>query len=154
MFGEWTFGAGKGLVPAGRGAADTHKVRAFDTLLQSVVSYMENLNTNQAYRALRAERAGSRARGRAATGIELARHLEHYAGDSEYIPKLRQVIRANALTAYDDVSLSPPVLWRVARPVPRPLPDILVAASPSDVGIGQAFRSFLKGLTGEADRGE
>ena len=81
--------------------------------------------------------------GRPATGIKLTRHLEHYARDNRYISKLRRVIRANALTAYDDADLSPPVLRRVARP----LPDILVAAGPSDPGVGRAFMSFLKNLT-------
>ncbi len=150
MFGEWTFGNRRGLVPDGRAAGETHKIRSFDTLLHSVRSYMDNLNTNQAYRQLRAERAKLRALGRSATGLELAGRLENYAGDHQYIPKLRRVMQVNAFTAYDQADLSPPVLKSAAYPVPRPTGKIQLASGPSG-GIGLTIQSFLRGLTGKGD---
>ncbi len=150
LFGEWTFGDRRGIVPAGRGAGETHKIRSFDTLMQSVMSYMDNLNSNQAYRELRAERARLRALGQRANGLDLAQHLEHYAGDGAYIPKLRRIIRANAFTAYDDAVLASAPIGRIAQPLPKPFGGIQLAG-------GQGFdpaaglSRWVKRLVGEAD---
>ena len=151
LFGEWTFGDRRGLVPDGRAAGETHKIRSFDTLMQSVVSYMDNLNTNQAYRTLRAKRAQARAIGHRATGYDLAQYLEHYAGDSAYISKLQRIIRVNALTAYDDAALSPASIGPIAQPLPKPSETIQVASGGGSV-LDFGFGNLLRGFFNDADR--
>ncbi len=148
LFGEWTFGRRRGLLPEGRALGETHKIRSFDTPLHSVMAYMDNLNSNQAYRDLRAARAKSKALGQPANGLDLTRHLDHYAGDTKYPAKLRQIIRANRLTAYDDAQLTPALLQRLPTPVAPPLPDIQVAAGPSAANIGRELRNFWRRVVG------
>jgi len=106
IFGEWTFIPGTGLVPRDRPEGAKYEVRKFDTLYQSLNSYMRNLNTHRAYRPLRSIRAGMRENGRTPSGVALARGLEKYSSRSEaYVNDIQQMIRQNDLTKLSRVYL-------------------------------------------------
>lgn len=120
LFGEWTFGERRGIVPASRGPQKDHKVRSFDSLLHSVLAYMDNLNSHPAYRDMRAKRASSRAYGNTINSQELALHLNAYGGDAAYITKVNQVIRSNRLRAFDDANLQSMPIFGLPSPKERP----------------------------------
>ncbi len=108
LFGEWTFVPGAGLVPKNRGEGETHEVRRFATVYDSLLSYMMNINTNQAYRPFRRQRAELRRAGRPLTGMDLARGLELYSiRGQEYVEELRSLIRGNKLSLLSGAKLKP-----------------------------------------------
>lgn len=111
MFGQWTFSSKKGLVPTDREEGKTHKVRAFDSLIDSVRAYALNLNSNRAYRELRRERAQLRRNGNAIDGRILAGTLKRYSQRGEaYIVGLRGLIDSNGLSSLDDARLVGPTI--------------------------------------------
>lgn len=111
IFGQWTTAGGRGLVPEGREAGMTHKVRAFDRLSDSVEAYLLNLNTHRAYRHLRAERAEIRLEGAKPDGLSLADSLQSYSQKGEeYVDLLRSIIRVNRLMPFDEAILSDQVI--------------------------------------------
>lgn len=106
IFGEWTFIPGTGLVPKDRPEGAKYEVRKFDTLYQSLNSYIRNLNTHQAYRPLRSIRAKMRENDRTPDGVALARGLEKYSSRSgAYVNDIQQMIRQNNLTKLSRVYL-------------------------------------------------
>lgn len=88
LFGEWTWGD-KGLVPKNRETGKTHKIRIFDTLQESVDSYVLNLNRHFAYEEFRTWRQGVLEKNEKLDGKEAAVHLEKY---SEIKGKYTQLI--------------------------------------------------------------
>ncbi|MEG3617033.1 glucosaminidase domain-containing protein [Magnetovibrio sp. PR-2] len=108
MFGEWTFKSDhKGIVPNGRENGKTHRVRAFDTLQDSVRSYVANLNKHRAYKEFRAERTHMRAQGRVVDGMELAGTLHRYSErGAAYVAELRAIISTNDLDLLDNAQLT------------------------------------------------
>lgn len=111
MFGQWTTADGRGLVPAAREEGQTHMVRSFDRLSDSVKAYILNLNTHRAYRGLRELRQEARSKGEQPSGLALAEGLEPYSekGD-EYVELLRSMIRVNRLEPLDSAVLSDKVI--------------------------------------------
>lgn len=106
LFGEWTFTPGTGLVPKERPDGATYEVRRFGTLYDSVRSYMRNLNTHQAYLALRKQRQHLRDAGQPLRGADLARGLVQYSTRGEaYVEDVRAIIRRNHLSLLADISL-------------------------------------------------
>ena len=108
LFGEWTWGdANKGIVPESRDEGKTHKIRAFDSPLDSVASYLHNLNTHKAYRELRSMRAAARREGVPLQGMELTKGLARYSEKGlEYVDLLQLVIRSNDLARFDKARLA------------------------------------------------
>ena len=49
LFGQWSWNKGSGIVPIERDVAETYEIKAFESLSDSVASYMKNLNTNKNY---------------------------------------------------------------------------------------------------------
>lgn len=97
LFGQWCFEEGCGLVPEGRPEGASYEVRSFDSINESVRSYLRNINTHIAYRDLRVKRAKARRNeGRLASGVDLAGGLGSYSerGD-DYIDEIRATIRIN-----------------------------------------------------------
>ncbi len=79
LFGQWSWG-GKGIKPQQqREGMGDYRIAAFETPLQSVMAYMRNLNTHDAYAGLRARRAELRAKGERMSGWELAKTLDKYS---------------------------------------------------------------------------
>jgi len=102
LFGQWCFTIGCGIVPLRRPEDATYEVQAFDTIAESVRTYMQNLNSHPAYAPLRRIRAQAREAGREPTGLELAAGLVNYAAiGEEYVHHIRGVIRRNDLDPLD-----------------------------------------------------
>lgn len=107
LFGVWTWN-GPGMVPYNREAGKDHKVAMYDSILESVRSYLLMLNRLPAYRALRDIRRHSM------DPLALSQGLRYYSEKrEEYIFDLRQMIQSNQLQRYDRLSLAP-------GPWPRP----------------------------------
>ncbi|MFD2632867.1 glucosaminidase domain-containing protein [Idiomarina piscisalsi] len=96
LFGQWCYVKGCGLVPTGRGEDGRHEVAKFDSVNESVKSYMRNINTHGAYLDLRLLREQKRLDNEDITANDLIVGLESYSerGD-EYIEELRAMIRIN-----------------------------------------------------------
>lgn len=106
LFGQWTF-AEHGMVPEQqRAEKGDHRVAAFRTPLNSVRSYLRNLNTHRAYTDFRKQRAAARAEGQPLSGKALAASLSRYSErGAAYIKEIRQIIAANRLSTLDRSSL-------------------------------------------------
>lgn len=98
LFGQWCFEAGCGLVPRDRPPGGRHEVASFDTVRDSVASYVRNLNTHPSYQPLRALRAELRAQEAPLSGVSLAKGLVSYSerGDA-YVREVQEMILQNAL---------------------------------------------------------
>ena len=106
LFGEWTFTPGTGLIPKDRPDGATYEVRRFDSIFESLQSYMTNINTHWAYRNLREKRAQLREAGTSPKGVDLATGLERYSerGDA-YIEDIKTMIRLNRLSRFSTATL-------------------------------------------------
>jgi Bax protein len=105
LFGQWCFTAGCGIVPRRRPEQATYEVQAFDTIAESVRTYLANLNSHPAYSPMRRIRAQARDAGRKPTGLELAAGLVNYAAIGEdYVHHIRSVIRRNDLDELDEAA--------------------------------------------------
>ncbi|WP_303722559.1 glucosaminidase domain-containing protein [Malonomonas rubra] len=106
LFGEWTFQPGAGIIPEDRPEGATYEVRRFESIYESIRSYLHNLNTHFAYRELRLLRAETRADGQPLDGSKLAEGLFRYSiRGEEYVKDLQSLIRANRLNRFTDVGL-------------------------------------------------
>lgn len=108
IFGQWTFvDEHDGIVPNNRADGKTHRIRAFNTLYDSVFSYVTNLNRHRAYQEFRAARAEMRANGQPLDGLQLASTLHRYSErGTAYVDELRTLISTNDLTDLDGARLS------------------------------------------------
>jgi uncharacterized FlgJ-related protein len=106
LFGMWTWG-GQGITPLQqRSGLGDYKIAAFETPLQSVIAYMHNLNTHQAYRELRERRAELRKASAKVTGWELANALTRYSERGQaYVDSLHSMMKVNMLQPADDAYL-------------------------------------------------
>lgn len=100
LFGQWCFTSGCGVVPRKRPPGATHEVRAFDSVSESVRSYLHNLNTHYRYLDLRIKRAKLRVEGEPLSGIVLAETLTGYSERrDDYVEEVLAMIIANDLEA-------------------------------------------------------
>ena len=107
LFGQWTW-SGEGIKPADADNNATHKVMKFKILKSSVRAYQRNLNTHSGYKEFRMARAELRDNGRNLDGLILATYLNKYAETgTEYVKTIKQIIKQNNLTDFDDVRLLP-----------------------------------------------
>lgn len=107
IFGQRTFTeATDGLTPDRRDEGKTHRVRAFASLLDSVRSYVRNLNTHRAYGTFRQIRTSLRDKGVPLDGVVLAAGLVEYSErGAGYVNYIRAMISANNLRRLDDARL-------------------------------------------------
>ncbi len=97
LFGQWCFRQGCGMVPAGRPAGATYEVARYESVSESIGSYMHNLNTGRTYQLLREIRSRMRIEGQAPDATELAAGLRDYSERGiEYVNELRAMIRHNS----------------------------------------------------------
>ena len=97
LFGQWCFRQGCGLIPVNRPEGATYEVARFDSVCQSIGSYMHNLNTGRTYQELRKIRATARQKGHEPDATAMAAGLISYSERGEdYISELRAMIRHNA----------------------------------------------------------
>ncbi len=102
LFGQWCFTEGCGLVPEAREGNSRHEVRAFGNPLESVESYMRNLNSHPRYRHLRDRRLQEIEQQGYASGITLSEGLKSYSIRGEaYIEEIKQMIEFNQLHRFD-----------------------------------------------------
>lgn len=108
IFGQYTFvDDHSGLVPSDRQDGKTHRIKAFNSLYDSVASYVNNLNTHQAYSEFRTLRAEMRARGQNLDGRRLATTLHRYSERGEdYVADIHAIMSGNALVLLDSARLS------------------------------------------------
>lgn len=107
LFGQRTWKQADGLVPKARGEGESFRVRRFKAPVESVWSYVHNLNTSPAYDAWRARRAALRASGRALSASALLAGLEPYSEKgAEYTAMLGEMIRKEKLGRFQKVRLA------------------------------------------------
>ena len=107
LFGQWTW-SGEGIKPADADHNATHKVMKFKILKSSIRAYQRNLNTHSGYKEFRMARAALRDNRRNLDGLILATYLNKYAETgTEYVKVIKQIIKQNNLTDFDDVKLLP-----------------------------------------------
>lgn len=98
IFGQWCFTEGCGIVPNQRRAGETHEVQKFETLNESVTSYIHHLNSHPFYIKLRDSRANARKAEIPPSGYAMAIGLEKYsARGKEYVKEVRSMITYNKL---------------------------------------------------------
>lgn len=107
LFGQWTFSSSdKGIAPKKRDAGKSHRIKAFDSLIESVRAYALNLNKHRAYSKLRALRAQQRKIGHNPNGKALAATLDKYSErGNAYVRGIRAIISVNELGVLDDARL-------------------------------------------------
>lgn len=102
FFGQWCFSKGCGLVPSQRDDDKNHEVAVFDSPKESVAEYLRNLNTHDAYVALRAIRTQLKKENKPVTGNALAQGLSRYSEEGQkYVEEVRSMIRVNNFAQYD-----------------------------------------------------
>jgi Bax protein len=107
LFGIWTWGE-KGIIPARREEGKNHKVKIYDSILDSVRSYILTLNRLGAYRHLRELRLQTD------DSLELAEGLLYYSERRDaYVEDIRRIISSNNLKRYDKISLARTKWWPV-----------------------------------------
>lgn len=101
LFGQRTYEEdAPGMRPEGVSDGADFKVRKFSTLLESVRSYMNNLNTHRAYERFRELRN----RGDRAEGMELVRGLTQYSERrGDYVESIQSLIKYNDFSRFDGV---------------------------------------------------
>ena len=96
FFGQWCYKKGCGIVPNRRNAGATHEVAAFDSVNDSVRSYLKNINTGRVYAPLRKLRRQAREQGKTPNAHDLAAGLIKYSQRREaYVREIRAMIRVN-----------------------------------------------------------
>jgi len=105
LFGQWTYGAG--IKPLERRAEKgEYSIAAFDTPLESVRAYMQNINSHPAYQDLRRVRAAAGGDDARRSGYELAKTLSKYSERGEdYISSLHAIMRVNKPAPTDQAYL-------------------------------------------------
>jgi len=112
LFGQWTWSK-KGISPKNKDPNKTHKVLQFQVLKASVRAYKNNLNTHNAYKEFREERARIRENDEAINGLMLTKYLKNYASIGEqYVRILESIIKNNSLTDFDKSNLLPTKLQK------------------------------------------
>ena len=106
LFGQWTWKNDAGIKPKGNLNAN-FSVKNFDSLLDSVNSYILNLNTHPAYKGLRSFRLSQYNMGKNITGMDMANFLDKYAEIGvEYVIKVKKMIKINQLSKYENSILT------------------------------------------------
>lgn len=106
LFGEWTWNQEEGILPRARDDGKTHKIKSFEYLLDSVRSYMRNLNRHKSYRELRDRRAELREHNLVVTGTALAPALVDYSErGADYVSDILSIINYNDLDGLDSARL-------------------------------------------------
>tara|TARA_Y100000310_G_scaffold275096_1_gene291496 strand:+ start:818 stop:1726 length:909 start_codon:yes stop_codon:yes gene_type:complete len=101
-FGQWCFTRGCGLIPNARGEDQDHEVRKFTDARESVFAYIDNLNSNSAYKELRSIRAELRKNKETITGLALVHGLEKYSQrGQDYIDEIESLIDYNELWRFN-----------------------------------------------------
>jgi uncharacterized FlgJ-related protein len=106
LFGQWCWSGG---IQPEEQRADTHgdhRIAAFKSTTLSAASYVQNLNTHDAYESLRRQREDLRKRGLQLRGRDLVPTMIRYSERGEaYVHELKTIMRQNNLDKVDDAML-------------------------------------------------
>ncbi len=96
FFGQWCYTKGCGIIPAKRDRGLTHEVTRFNSINDSVRSYIKTINTGRAYALLRKIRRDNRIAGKHPDAKAQAGGLINYSQRGEkYVKEIRALIHAN-----------------------------------------------------------
>lgn len=113
VFGMWTWKTA-GIVPSRRDEGKTHKVKAYESVLDSVRAYHLTLNRLESYDQFR------QLRRQTADPLILAEGLTLYSERGEdYVEDIKKVILSNDLQKYDKCSLTDLALPEFSGPVSK-----------------------------------
>ncbi|WP_246434439.1 glucosaminidase domain-containing protein [Nitrosophilus labii] len=101
LFGEWTFGK-RGLIPQNREEGKKHKIRIFNSISDSIASYMLNLNRHAAYKEFRTARYQAKIKNVPFTGLKAAMTMQRYSEiGKKYNFLVSSIIKRNRLHLHD-----------------------------------------------------
>jgi Bax protein len=113
LFGMWTWKT-KGIVPSKRDEGKTHKVKAYENILDSVRAYHLTLNRLDPYDQFR------QLRRQTDDSLILAEGLTLYsARGKEYVKEIKNIILSNDLKKYDSCRLSDPDQSEFSNPATK-----------------------------------
>ena len=96
FFGQWCYTKGCGIIPAERSRGSTHEVAKFNSINDSVRSYIKTINTGRVYALLRQVRRDNRSAGKQPDAKAQAGGLIKYSQRREkYVKEIRALIRLN-----------------------------------------------------------
>ena len=106
LFGQYIWGtSNEGIVPNERDNDEKYKIKTFNTLRESVESYMKNLNTNFHYNEFRINRFVIRSNKLPLSGAELAEYLYNYSIESDYPSKIIKIIQTNNFEDFENLTI-------------------------------------------------
>jgi len=96
FFGQWCYQKGCGIIPENRDSDSKHEVAAFDSVNESVRSYLKTINTGRVYAGLRIIRRKNREAGKPVDAKAQAAGLKKYSQQREkYVRIIRNMIKVN-----------------------------------------------------------
>ena len=105
LFGQWSWNKGSGIVPIERDIAETYEIKSFNSLSDSIASYMKNLNTNNNYSDFRKFRNEFKSNIDSIDSLRLLKFLVKYAENKNYSNILEKIIVKNKLKEFDKVKI-------------------------------------------------
>ena len=106
LFGQYVWGKSKsGIIPKDRETDAKYKIKSFNSLSESVASYMKNLNTNFHYHEFRINRFVLRSNNLSLNGSHLANYLSNYSIEKDYTDKIINIIEMNNFEDFDDLRI-------------------------------------------------
>ncbi len=103
IFGEWTFSEDvAGVIPEDRPAGAQYKIKKFESIEDSINSYINNLNSNIAYKKLWSIRKALRKNNQKLNSLKLSKGILKYSQRrEEYIEEIQAIIEYNNLQELD-----------------------------------------------------
>jgi Bax protein len=96
FFGQWCYEKGCGIVPENRDNGSKHEVAAFNSINESVRSYIKTINTGRVYAGLRIIRRKNREAGKPVDAKAQAGGLIKYSQKrGKYVRSIRNMIEVN-----------------------------------------------------------
>ena len=106
LFGQYVWGStNHGIIPNDRETDAKYKIKSFDSLSESVASYMKNLNTNFHYNEFRINRFVLRSNNIPLRGTYLAEYLLSYSIEDNYIDKIKNIIEINDFEDFENINI-------------------------------------------------
>mgnify|MGYP001253606821 FL=1 len=106
LFGQYVWGTtNHGIIPYNRESEAKYKIKSFDSLGESVASYMKNLNTNHHYNEFRINRFVLRSNNIPLRGSYLAEYLLSYSIEDDYTDKIKNIIEINEFEDFENLNI-------------------------------------------------
>lgn len=106
LFGQYVWGAtNQGIIPNERKTDAKYKIKSFNSLSDSVASYMKNLNTNFHYNEFRINRFVLRSNSIPLKGTLLTEFLSSYSIEDNYTDKIKNIIELNDFDDFENLNI-------------------------------------------------